>query len=80
MASIYERIGGAPAVTAAVDIFYNKMLADPRVNYWLVLSHSLYSLCSLLSALCSQKLTDLVGSVGFLTWTCTHNARSKRPS
>jgi hemoglobin len=29
--SLYERIGGAPAVKAAVDIFYAKVLADPRV-------------------------------------------------
>jgi len=27
--SVYERIGGDKAVTAAVDIFYNKIKADP---------------------------------------------------
>jgi hemoglobin len=31
MATLYERLGGAPAVRKAVDIFYEKMLADPRV-------------------------------------------------
>ncbi|BFM14203.1 group 1 truncated hemoglobin [Maricurvus nonylphenolicus] len=30
--SIYEKIGGAPAVDAAVDIFYRKVLADDRIN------------------------------------------------
>ena len=29
MPSLYERLGGAPAVTAAVDLFYDKVLADP---------------------------------------------------
>lgn len=32
MASLYERLGGAGAVNAAVDIFYRKVLADDRVN------------------------------------------------
>ena len=30
--NIYERIGGAPAVDAAVDLFYRKVLADDRVS------------------------------------------------
>lgn len=30
--SIYERIGGEPAVDAAVDVFYRKVLADPRIS------------------------------------------------
>ncbi len=32
--SLYERLGGAEAVNAAVDIFYRKMLSDDRVNYF----------------------------------------------
>lgn len=28
MTTIYEQLGGAPAVNAAVDIFYGKVLAD----------------------------------------------------
>jgi hemoglobin len=32
--SLYERIGGAPAVLAAVDIFYGKVLADPRIAHF----------------------------------------------
>lgn len=32
MSSLYERLGGAPAVDAAVDIFYRKVLADTRIN------------------------------------------------
>jgi hemoglobin len=34
MSSLYERLGGADAVNTAVDIFYRKMLADDRVNYF----------------------------------------------
>jgi len=30
--SIYERIGGAAGVDAAVEIFYRKVLADPRIS------------------------------------------------
>ena len=30
--SLYERIGGAAAVDAAVDIFYRKVLADESIN------------------------------------------------
>jgi len=30
--SIFEELGGAPAVNAAVDIFYTKVLADERIN------------------------------------------------
>ncbi|EDM79112.1 protozoan/cyanobacterial globin family protein [Plesiocystis pacifica SIR-1] len=28
MSSIYEQIGGAPAITAAVEVFYRKVLSD----------------------------------------------------
>ncbi len=30
--SVYDRIGGEPAVNAAVDLFYRKVLADDRIN------------------------------------------------
>lgn len=30
--SVYERIGGEPAVNAAVDIFYRKVLMDDRIS------------------------------------------------
>jgi hemoglobin len=30
--SLYERIGGAAAVEAAVDLFYRKVLTDPHVS------------------------------------------------
>jgi hemoglobin len=30
--SLYERLGGAPAVEAAVDLFYRKVLTDTRVS------------------------------------------------
>lgn len=32
--SLFERLGGQAAVNAAVDIFYRKVLADERVNYF----------------------------------------------
>ncbi len=32
--SLYERLGGEAAVNAAVDIFYRKVLADDRINYF----------------------------------------------
>lgn len=32
MTSLYERLGGEAAVNAAVDIFYRKVLADPRIR------------------------------------------------
>lgn len=31
-ASLYERLGGEPAVDAAVDIFYRKVLMDDRIS------------------------------------------------
>ncbi len=30
--SLYERIGGEAAVTAAVELFYRKVLSDHRIN------------------------------------------------
>jgi hemoglobin len=32
--SIYEKIGGEPAVDAAVDIFYRKVLSDDRISHF----------------------------------------------
>lgn len=32
--SLYEDLGGQPAVDAAVDIFYRKMLSDERVRHF----------------------------------------------
>ena len=32
--SLYERIGGEKAVSAAVGVFYEKVLADDRVNHF----------------------------------------------
>lgn len=32
--TLFERLGGADAVNTAVDIFYRKVLADDRVNYF----------------------------------------------
>ncbi len=33
-ASLYQRLGGKAAINAAVDLFYQKVLADPRVNHF----------------------------------------------
>lgn len=32
--SIYQRLGGRPAVLAAVELLYQKMLTDPRLQYF----------------------------------------------
>lgn len=32
MSSLYEQIGGQPAVKAAVDLFYRKVLTDDRIS------------------------------------------------
>jgi hemoglobin len=32
--TLYDRIGGAPAVKAAVDIFYARVLADDRIAHF----------------------------------------------
>lgn len=32
MDSLYKRLGGAPAIKAAVDVFYGKVLADDRIR------------------------------------------------
>lgn len=34
--SIYQRLGGRPAVLAAVELLYQKMLADPRLAHFFV--------------------------------------------
>ena len=32
--SLYQRIGGQPAIDATVEVFYKKVLADKRVNHF----------------------------------------------
>lgn len=32
--SLYEQLGGAPAVDAAVDVFYRKVLSDARISHF----------------------------------------------
>lgn len=34
MSDLFEKIGGAPAVEAAVDLFYKKVLADKRIKHF----------------------------------------------
>ena len=33
-ASLYQKLGGAPAVTTAAEIFYRKVLADDRIAHF----------------------------------------------
>ncbi|MCL4215854.1 MAG: group 1 truncated hemoglobin [Candidatus Hydrogenedentes bacterium] len=33
-ATLYEKLGGEPAVNAAVDIFYRHVLSDDRISHW----------------------------------------------
>ncbi|MCP3139871.1 group I truncated hemoglobin [Pyxidicoccus xibeiensis] len=32
--SVYEQIGGAPAMAAAVEVFYRKVLSDDRISHF----------------------------------------------
>lgn len=32
--SLYDRIGGSEAIGAAIDAFYERVLADPRVSHY----------------------------------------------
>jgi hemoglobin len=32
--SVYDEIGGAPAVKAAVTVFYDRVTADPELEQW----------------------------------------------
>jgi len=34
MSTVYEQIGGAKAMDAAVDLFYRKVLADDRISHF----------------------------------------------
>jgi hemoglobin len=34
MSTIYEQIGGAAAMDAAVDVFYRHVLSDDRISHW----------------------------------------------
>lgn len=34
MKTLYERIGGAPAVNATVELFYKKVLSDVRIRHF----------------------------------------------
>lgn len=34
MTTIYDEIGGAPAVATVVDLFYQRLVADPAVNHY----------------------------------------------
>ncbi len=36
MSSLYEQIGGEKAMDAAVDLFYQKVLADTTINHFFV--------------------------------------------
>ncbi len=43
-ASLFEQLGGAAAVDAAVDIFYRKVLSDYRINRFFDNSDNVFKL------------------------------------
>lgn len=34
MSTLYEKLGGEPAIDAAVDLFYSKVLVDDRIKHF----------------------------------------------
>ena len=42
MSSLFEKIGGRDAVNAAVDLFYQKVLADEKIKKLMMALHEIY--------------------------------------
>ena len=70
--SLYDKLGGRPALQAAVNVFYDKMLADPRVSHFfdgldmrVQRAHQVWSFC-ISSPCCKRKSYGCVRSQNML--------------
>lgn len=67
-ASLYDRLGGRPAITAVVDDFVGRVASDPRIHRKFERSHI------------PRVKAMLVEQVSEATGPCTYSGRSMRDS
>lgn len=68
-ASLYDRLGGRPAITAVVDDFVGRVAADPRINRKFERSH-----IPRVKAMLVEQVCEATGG------PCTYPGRSMRDS